>query len=91
MDLTDYLAFAVPVEMMRQADLSPSIRLAYAKEAAAIVPERGDVIQFSASGTAKATAALIRGLAALAYQPGGVTFAGHHWCTDHSACEAVAS
>lgn len=34
---------------------------------------------------------LARGLAALAYQPGGVTFAGRHWCTDHAACESAAA
>ena len=34
---------------------------------------------------------LARGLACAAYQPGGVTFAGLHWCADHAECEAAAS
>lgn len=32
---------------------------------------------------------LARGLAVLAFQPGGVTFAGMHWCADHAECEAA--
>ncbi|WP_433460721.1 hypothetical protein [Micromonospora sp. CA-248212] len=30
--------------------------------------------------------ALARALAAAAFQPGGITFAGMHWCTDHQQC-----
>lgn len=29
---------------------------------------------------------LAKGLACLAYQPGGVTFAGQHWCANHQEC-----
>lgn len=32
---------------------------------------------------------LARALACAAYQPGGITVAGSHWCTDHAACEAA--
>jgi hypothetical protein len=32
-------------------------------------------------------AILVDVLAALAFQPGGVVFAGLHWCTDHDECE----
>jgi hypothetical protein len=46
---------------------------------------KGDVLQY---GGRRGEAAnvfnhLARGLAALAYQPGGVAFAGIHWCTAH--------
>ena len=40
-------------------------------------------------GTADTFNHLARGLAALAYQPGGVTAFGRHWCTDHRACDAA--
>jgi hypothetical protein len=33
---------------------------------------------------------LAKGLACAASQPGGVTFAGLHWCAGHGACEAAA-
>lgn len=63
-----------------------------ARRDGAVVAERGDVIQFRANGTATSTAALMRALAAAALvAEGGITFAGHHWCRDHSACKAVAS
>ena len=42
-------------------------------------------------GTADTFNHLARGLAALAYQPGGVDFAGRHWCADHRACQAAAT
>jgi hypothetical protein len=36
---------------------------------------------------AEAFNALARGLAALAYQPGGVKYAGLHWCVEeHPGC-----
>ena len=56
----------------------------------------GDGLQFSGHGerspagrraTTKAFNALARGLAMAAFEPGGVTFAGLHWCTqEHDGC-----
>lgn len=40
-------------------------------------------------GTAGVFAALAGGLAAAAFQPGGVTWRGRHWCVDHARCEAA--
>jgi hypothetical protein len=34
------------------------------------------------AASAKSLNALARGLAVLSFQPGGVTFAGRHWCAD---------
>lgn len=51
-------------------------------EAGQYIAEHGDVILFKGKTkgeTAKAVAQLARGLAVLAYQPGGVTFMGEHW------------
>lgn len=87
--LLNFLDMAVPLEMQRLAHLDEASRLRIGHEAAHVIPEKGDVIQFRATGTAAATAALIRGLAAAAYQPGGVVFAGRHWCTDHTTCEVA--
>jgi hypothetical protein len=41
------------------------------------------------AGTTEVFAALARGLAASAWQPGGVTWLGRHWCVDHDACHAA--
>jgi hypothetical protein len=37
-------------------------------------------------GTAATFAVIARGLAAMAQSPGGVTWLGSHWCTDHEVC-----
>lgn len=48
----------------------------------------GDVLLYGGEPgrPAAAFAALTRGLAALAYEPSGVTVAGLHWCTAHAEC-----
>lgn len=85
--LTSFLDLAVPVEMMRWRDATPEQIEAARAEAAQIVAERGDVIQFKSKGTAESTASLVRGLAVLALtSPGGVTFAGQHWCSVELDC-----
>lgn len=85
--LPGFLDLAVPLEMQRMSNLDPSTLSRVARDARETVAAKGDVIQFRAPGTAAATAALIRALAALALTAeGGVTFDGHHWCRDHSTC-----
>ena len=87
--LLPFLEMAVPLEMHRMRALDQHALQRIAQDSAQTVAERGDVIQFRARGTATATAALIRGLAAAALvSDGGVTFAGRHWCLDHSRCIA---
>lgn len=44
------------------------------------IVERGDVLMYGGKGCAEAFGALCRGLAVLAHEPGGVAFAGLHWC-----------
>jgi hypothetical protein len=50
------------------------------------IAAHGDVLLFKQTrrqgrkGTVDAFNALAEGIAALAFQPGGVTFSGHHWC-----------
>lgn len=55
---------------------------------AQIIAEKGDVAQFKSEKkgeSAKAFNAIARGLAALSFCPGGVTFLGDHWETVKSA------
>lgn len=85
--LPGFLDFAVPVEMLRMQGASHEQHAAVVEREREVIAYRGDHIVFKAEETARATASLIRVLAALAYQPGGVDFMGHHWCSDHAACE----
>lgn len=50
---------------------------------------RGDILMYGGGGKGEAAEvfnSLARGLAALSLQPGGVTFAGMHWCQNHEQC-----
>ena len=87
--LVTSLEFLVPLWMWEVRNLTDSQREARAHRYAGIVAERGDVLQFGSSKKGHATEvfnALAEGLACAAYVPGGVTFAGRHWCVDHRAC-----
>jgi hypothetical protein len=95
--LIETLRLAVPLWMDQLHHLHQSARdrkiRTWAADAADAVAHRGDTLQF---GGKKGEAAqvfnhLARGLAAAAHQPGGITFAGEHWCTDHAACEDAAA
>jgi hypothetical protein len=89
--LVDFLDMAVPLEMQRLADLDAETLCRIGRDAGQVIAEHGDLIQYRSPGTAAATAALLRGLAAAALvADGGVTFAGRHWCTNHARCEEVA-
>lgn len=85
--LPEFLDFAVRVEMLRQADEPAFARQVHIDRARMVIGEKGDVMQFRASGTGSAIAHLIKALAALAVAPGGVTFAGKHWCRNHDECK----
>lgn len=87
--LVETLAFAVPLWMWELRDRTDKQRAAIAKRCGAMVAERGDALQFGSKTRGKAAEvfnALAEGLGAAAYQPGGITFAGRHWCTDHQQC-----
>jgi len=83
------LAFAVPLRVWELRDVSDQARAARARRCAQIVAEHGDILMFGSKSRGKAAEvfnALAEGVACAAYQPGGITFAGRHWCTDHAAC-----
>ncbi|MFK0244563.1 hypothetical protein ACIQUM_07680 [Amycolatopsis azurea] len=60
--------------------LSEAQRQKQASEAASMIAAHADDLMFRGKYTRQAFAAVSRALAILAFQPGGVTFAGLHWC-----------
>jgi hypothetical protein len=96
LSLVETLRFAVPTYIAEFRDAGPADLMRAGRAAALLVGERGDVLTFSGrkehtasqrSSVALAFNGLARGLGALAYNPGGITFAGLHWCTAaHDDC-----
>lgn len=86
------LQLAVPLWMHQLAQHHPDtrdhIRLRWAAQAADAVAYGGDTLQFGGKRgeAAKVFNHLARGLAAAAYNPGGITALGEHWCTNHDEC-----
>ena len=83
------LQLAVPMRIHELAHMTEhqrwGFRDAWRGQAVDAIACKGDVLQY---GGRKGEAAevfnhLARGLAALAYAPGGVLFAGLHWCAEH--------
>src|SRR5216684_3777752 len=89
------LQAAVPMwidELRRTTDTKT--RLHMASESAQFIAEHGDNVLYRGpkrGDSAKAFNHVARGLAIGAFQPGGVTAFGSHWCTDHDACLAAES
>lgn len=86
----DVLAFtlelAVPLRIIELRGARGEERYRLAREAADVIAAHGDDILFRSprrGGTARATAALITGLACAAFQPGGVRFGPLAWCAAH--------
>jgi hypothetical protein len=83
------LEAAVPLWIMQTAQLTPDQRSDRARTLATIIASQGDSILYRSlrpGGTAAAFNALAEGLALAAYQSGGITVAGRHWCANHFAC-----
>ncbi len=83
------LQAAVPLEIMELAGASFEERQNAAVGASRSIGEHGDQLMFGGKRGPEAFTAVVRGLAVLAYQPGGVTFADLHFCADHRVCEAA--
>lgn len=80
--LLPMLELAVPLRILEVRGLSWELRKELAAEAEQEIASHGDNILFQGAkkgDTARAFVALATGLAVLALQPGGVTFAGRHW------------
>lgn len=85
------LEIAVPLWIDKLRAYTEAERYAMAREDGQHIASHGDNLMFRSKPGASADAfnALARGLAIAAYQPGGVSFGGGHWCTDHDACKAA--
>jgi hypothetical protein len=91
--MVDALLVAVPIEILNQRGWTDTARVEFARSHADALQSGADTAQFG-GGTRRGEgaayfAAFARVLAAMAYQPGGVTVFGQHWCTDHAACLAA--
>lgn len=96
--LINTLLLAVPMWIYKLRSLSASSREAriveWAPAAAGPINSCGDILQFGGGKPGEVTDVfnhLARGLAALAFQPGGVDVANAHWCVDHDACRDAAA
>lgn len=80
------LQAAVPMWIDQYQNWDTYSRQCRATHCADEVAAHGDILVFKQKtaegrkGTVNAFNRLAEGIAILAYNPGGVTFAGHHWC-----------
>lgn len=88
------LQAAVPLWILDLAALPEVERDArirvWARVGADEVGSKGDVLQYGSKRSGEAAKVfnhLARGLAAAAFQPGGITVFGQHWCVNHAECE----
>jgi hypothetical protein len=92
--LTAALHRAIPAALACLADLPADARAKqfeqWHADAVEHLTKRGDVVRYGGRDVADIFVRLVRGLAVLAYAPGGVTAFGHHWCTDHNVCDQAA-
>jgi hypothetical protein len=88
------LSAAVPLRIWEMRDWSERRRIEETRGVADVIGCEGDLLMFGGKRgeTARVFNALAKGVAAAAYQPGGITFLGVHWCVNHALCEqAVAA
>lgn len=72
------------------AAMSWPVREAFIGDDILAVAQHGDIVQYSdGPRRAETMAALIRIVAVLALQPGGVSLFGHHWCGFHEICRLL--
>lgn len=74
----------LPVAMLSALDevshLTDTERHRLSADAATTIASHGDDLLYGGKHAGQTFAALTRALAVLAHRPGGVTFAGLHWC-----------
>lgn len=89
--LTTGLQAAVPLWIHEMRTWTEQRRVETGGEAGQYIACHGDELMYGGKKGAAAEAFnhLAKGLASLAYVPGGVTFAGQHWCVNHAECEAA--
>lgn len=82
------LEAAVPLWIFEMRNWSDDARIELGHSLAQVVAEKGDILQFGSKRkgeTAEVFNAAAKGLAALAYQPGGIYFCGVHWEAQRAA------
>lgn len=87
-----HLQTAVPLWVLAMKNWSSERIGRVAEQCCDTVASEGDNILYKsrvAGKSAQAFNALAQGIAVLSMQPGGVMVFGHHFCTDHSACQHV--
>jgi hypothetical protein len=84
------LAAAVPLRIVELASSSDEQRLALVAGTVDTICTHGDDLLFGGKHCKETFAALVRALAVAAYQPGGITFAGRHWCAAYCDCPTAA-
>jgi hypothetical protein len=77
------LALAVPLRIEELRAKPPAQRVELGRRCGELIAEHGDDLLFGGKFAREAWMALVSGLAACAFAPGGVTFAGLHWEVDH--------
>lgn len=89
-NLAEALRFAVPVHVAATRGLDYDARRRYLPHGWQAVMGQLDAVQWCgkrAGVSARAFDTLARGLAVLAYEPGGVGLFGLHWCAEpHPGC-----
>lgn len=86
------LQAAVPLHIIELRHATFEQRQRIAGQAATVIGSRGDILQFGGGKRGEVADVfnhLARGIAAASFAPGGITFAGVHWCPDHTVCEAA--
>ncbi|MFF5265371.1 hypothetical protein ACFY4C_41355 [Actinomadura viridis] len=85
--LTTMLQTAVPLNIFQMQSWTADQRCETGRAQASTIGSHGDDLLYGGKHCAESFNALAKGLAALAYQPGGVTFLGLHWCVEeHLDC-----
>lgn len=83
------LEASVPLKIADLAHWPVEARIRHTDGCADIIAAQGDALQYGGKGCREAFGAVVRALAVGAYQPGGITFAGRHWCA--AACDCPAA
>lgn len=88
--LAERLLDAVDEQAERMLALPFTGRKALLDENVWVLAQGADRLQYAGGDAGEdAFPALAQIVAALALQPGGITFAGHHWCALHRLCASA--
>jgi len=88
----EMLQIAVPLWIIDMRSWTEEARIARARLAGQHIACHGDDLMYASKDgrSAEAFNQLAAGLAAAAYAPGGVVFAGMHFCANHAVCTGAA-